>query len=198
MKKTLISAALAALTLIGIGSVNTAHADGTTPPPWDFYSVPQLGYEAVRGTGCGGDGSIGDVIPDGYWRGYLGSDNGTSIQFDLACVYFHQVANSTPVPDGWFVNNKTRTRTVPRSPGFFVSGTRYRPDGSVPFFQTATVAEGGNFDGDNIPFEGGDTWLYIENGQAQWLVGAPSQALQLRRTILLPPRRLTQPSSRPA
>ena len=23
------------------------------------------------------------------------------------------------------------------------------------------------YDGDNIPFEGGDTWLYIENGQAQ-------------------------------
>ena len=29
------------------------------------------------------------------------------------------------------------------------------------------------YDGDNIPFEGGDAWLYIENGQAQWLVGAP-------------------------
>jgi hypothetical protein len=173
VKKTIISTALAAITLIGVGSVNVAHADGTTPPPWDFYGVPQLGYEAVRGTGCGGDGSIGDVIPDGYWRGYLGSDNGTSIEFDLACVYFHQVANSTPVPDGWLVNNKTRTRTVAKSPGYFVSGTRYQPDGSVPFAQTATVEEGGMYDGDNIPFEGGETWLYIENGQAQWLVGAP-------------------------
>ena len=112
MKKAIISTALAAITLIGVGSANVAHADGTTPPPWDFYGVPQLGHEAVRGTGCGGDGSIGDVIPDGYWRGYLGSDDGTSIQFDLACVYFQPVANSTPVPDGWLVNNKTRTRTV--------------------------------------------------------------------------------------
>ena len=197
MKKTIISAALAAITLIGVGSANVAHADGTTPPPWDFYGVPQLGHEAVRGTGCGGDGSIGDVIPDGYWRGYLGSDDGTSIEFDLACVYFHQVANSTPVPDGWFVNNKTRTRTVAKSPGFFVSGTRYQPDGSVPFFQTATVDEGGMYDGDNIPFEGGDAWLYIDNGQAQWLVGAPVTGAPVA-AHLLPLRRLTQPSSHPA
>jgi hypothetical protein len=173
MKKAIITTALAAITLIGVGGANVAHADGTTPPPWDFYGVPQLGQEAVRGTGCGGDGSIGDVIPDGYWRGYLGSQDGTSIQFDLACVYFQPVANGTPVPDGWLVNNKTRTRTVATSPGFFVSGTRYQSDGSVPFAQSATVNEGGMYDGDNIPFDGGDAWLYIENGRAQWLVGAP-------------------------
>jgi hypothetical protein len=29
------------------------------------------------------------------------------------------------------------------------------------------------YDGDNIPFDGGDAWLYIENGRAQWLIGAP-------------------------
>jgi hypothetical protein len=106
MNKTFISVAVVAVTIVGIGSANTAHADGTTPPPWDFYAVPQLGHEAVRGTGCGGDGSIGDVIPDGYWRGYLASDDGTSIQFDLACVYLSEVSGSTSVPDGWLVNNK--------------------------------------------------------------------------------------------
>ncbi len=197
VKKAIISTALAAITLIGVASANVAHADGTTPPPWDFYDVPQLGQEAVRGTGCGGDGSIGDVIPDGYWRGYLGRDDGTSIQFDLACVYFQPVANSTPVPDGWLVNNKTRTRTVAKSPGFFVSGTRYQPDGSVPFVQSATVAEGGMYDGDNIPFDGGDTWLYIENGQA---TVARRRARHGRsgcgEHLLLPLRRPTSPSFR--
>ena len=143
---------------------------------------PATRPEAVRGTGCGGDGSIGDVIPDGYWRGYLGSDNGTSIEFDLACVYFHQVANSTPVPDGWFVNNKTRTRTVPRSPGFFVSGTRYLTDGSVPFFATTSRSKAAT---------PGCTSTTVRH--SCWSAH-PSQALPSR----LPLQRLTQPSSHPA
>ena len=41
-----------------------------------FRDVPQFGYEPVRGSGCGADGSIGEQIPDGLWAGFLfpGSD----------------------------------------------------------------------------------------------------------------------------
>ena len=46
-----------------------------------------------RHAGCGGDGSIGDVIPDGWWRGFVPSWDGTtleqssSLQVDLICIY---------------------------------------------------------------------------------------------------------------
>src|SRR5690606_629886 len=48
-------------------------------PLVDFFDVPQLGCEPVSGTGCGGDGSIGPVIPDGLWRGAV-------MSFDAATV----------------------------------------------------------------------------------------------------------------
>lgn len=158
------AATLVVATLIGIAGATVAGARGTTPSTWDVYDVPQLGHEPVRGSGCGGDGSIGDVIPDGYWRGYmtsLDSVRGT-LHFDLVCVYFAPHDSTIEVvPDGYMTNNSARTRTVRIASTFFVRGTRFLPDGSVPF------------DGEDVPFEGTDAWLYIESGQAQWLIGSP-------------------------
>src|SRR5215211_2051915 len=65
-----------ALTAVAVVPVGVGSADGTTDDIYgyvDFYGVPHLGWETASGTGCGGDGSIGDVIPDGYWRGYVRS-----------------------------------------------------------------------------------------------------------------------------
>jgi hypothetical protein len=176
MKKALISTALAALTIVGVGGATVAHAGAPTPPPWDFYAVPQLGQEPVRGSGCGGDGSVGDVIPDGYWRGYATSvDPASGIQFDLVCVYFSpQTSSIATVPDGWLTNNNARTRFVPTAPAFFSHGTRFQLDGSVPFAQ-------------NAPFEDTDAWLYIENGQAQWMIGAPATGAPVPANNPAPP-----------
>ena len=189
MIKTLISTAVAALTVIGVASAGTAHADGATPPPWDFYGVLQLGQESVRGTGCGGDGSIGDIIPDGYWRGFVRSIDGPTLQFDLACVYVGDMANQlaaeTPGgawwPDGWPINNKTQTRSVPLAPEFYTNGTRYAADGSVPFNQPG------------IPFDdNSNAWISIVNGQAQWAVSAPPAM-----STNVSPAALTDPRSLP-
>ena len=101
-------------------------------------------------------------------------DYATGIQFDLVCIYMSpQPSSLYQTPDGWLTNNNARTRFVPIAPTFFVHGTRFQPDGSVPFDQTATIQQGGTYDGDNIPFDGTDAWLYIEHGQAQWVIGAP-------------------------
>jgi hypothetical protein len=54
-------------------------------------AVPQLGTEPVRGSGCGADGSIGDVIPDGWWFGMVTSD-GAQFGFNLACAYYGESA----------------------------------------------------------------------------------------------------------
>ena len=98
----------------------TSTASPPTGPRWafgDFRSVPQLGAEPVRGSGCGADGTIGDVIPDGWWLGIVTSDSATRVQFDLVCVYFGDAADaqafsfsaSGKVADLCSVGQETRT-----------------------------------------------------------------------------------------
>ena len=135
----------------------------------NFFDVPQLGDEAVRGTGCGGDGSIGDVIPDGWWRGFVRSWDGTtlegstSLQFDLICIYLEPLGDNQYI-DGWVVNNNDRTRTVPIGPGFFVHGTTFVSD--------ATSAP---FDQPDVPFApAAQAWIRIIDGTAAWAVSAPA------------------------
>ena len=140
----------------------------------DFYGVPHLGTETASGTGCGGDGSIGDVIPDGYWRGFVRSFGTTALDFDLVCVYGNDVnpqliadwAAQHPgepqpwVPDGFMVNNNSRIRSVVLSPAFFAHGTAWAGT-SCPFNNPAT------------PFDQSrDTWIRIVNGQALWAVSS--------------------------
>jgi hypothetical protein len=149
-------------------------AGGSSSPPAgygfeEFFDVPQLGYEAVRGTGCGGDGSIGEVIPDGYWRGFVRSWDGatlaqsSSLQFDLICIYLGQVGDDLSF-DGWLVNNNDRTRTVPIAPGFVAHGTTFVGDEvSAPFNQP------------DVPFAPTDqAWIRIIDGAAVWAVSAPT------------------------
>ncbi len=57
-------------------------------PYGDFHDVPQLGTEPVRGSGCGADGSIGEVIPDGLWAGTLSYvPDEDHWEVNLVCVY---------------------------------------------------------------------------------------------------------------
>jgi hypothetical protein len=153
-------------------AVPTTTPEGSSTPAGygfdEFFDVPQLGDEAVRGTGCGGDGSIGDVIPDGWWRGFVRSWDGTTLeqstllQFDLICIYLEPVGDDSHV-DGWAVNNNDRTRTVPIAPGFFVHGTTFVSDEvSAPFNQP------------DVPFAPAEeAWIRIIDGAAVWAVSAP-------------------------
>jgi hypothetical protein len=174
---------IAVLGALSLAPTGVGSADGTTDDVYgyaDFYGVPHLGHETSSGTGCGGDGSVGDVIPDGYWRGYVRSLRATDLDFDLVCVYGNDVnpdliaqwtaqhpGEAQPwVPDGFLVNNNARTRLVAIAPGFFSHGTAWSGT-SCPFNGTAT------------PFDQArDTWIRIFNGQALWAVsscaGVPS------------------------
>ena len=173
---------IGAITLVAaagpIDSADVSAAPGPAPYGYaDFYGVPRLGNEASRGTGCGGDGSIGDVIPDGYWRGFVRSFDGPSLQFDLICVYpgaagvrladeFYRANPDAPNywwPDGWPVSNNPRTRTVAVGSSFFSHGTVVAGDGSVPFAQPG------------VPFDANsNAWILIAGGQAQWAVSGPA------------------------
>ena len=46
-------------------------ADRSVWPFGDFRNAPRLGNEPVRGSGCGADGSIGELVPDGIWAGFV-------------------------------------------------------------------------------------------------------------------------------
>jgi hypothetical protein len=96
------------------------------------FQIPQLGYEPVRGTGCGGDGSIGDVVPDGWWFGGVESITSSSLLLDLTCIFFGEEARTRVAEcaavsgydqctsgwseDFWPVNNTIRYRVVPVDP----------------------------------------------------------------------------------
>ena len=101
-------------------------------PFGDFKSVLELGGEAARGSGCGADSSVGEVIPDGWWLGIITDDGNSQMQVDLVCVYNGADAQSlideclaadaaatcTDYFDAsfWPVNRNTRERTVRKSP----------------------------------------------------------------------------------
>ena len=114
-------------------------ASATTPPTlvaagWafeDFRSVLRLGGDPVRGSGCGADGTVGEVIPDGWWLGIITADGNSQMQVDLVCAYSGDAAQAlideclaseaaatcTDYFDEtfWPVNRNTRERTVPKS-----------------------------------------------------------------------------------
>lgn len=99
-----------------------------------FWNVPQLGEEPVRGSGCGADGSIGEVIPDGLWAGTIDVDPNAPQQgmgspggwlINLQCVYTGEdaqrvIADGTANiihddPNYLIVDNNPRQRAMPNN-----------------------------------------------------------------------------------
>ena len=146
----------------------------------DYFSVPQLGIEAVRGSGCGGDGTLGLIIPDGLWTGYAVDVTADYIDFDVACVYYGASAipfiedylATTPEderldynPDYWLINNNSRTRRVPLSEHFLHRSAEWAEGvGCVDPGPSADLLAG------ERPSSVIDSWLNIHNGEAQWLL----------------------------
>lgn len=105
-----------------------------------FRSVPQMGAEPVRGSGCGSNGEIGDEIPDGTYAAFVSWDPGGNDVFDvdLLCVYTPEAAQgvidagtATIInndPNYLVVNNNTQTRRVPTT--MFVAQFEYVDDGN--------------------------------------------------------------------
>ncbi len=166
-----------ATTLPGDGSTTpTSTSPVTSPsgPRWtfgSFRSVPQLGSEPVRGSGCGADGTIGEVIPDGWWLGMVANDGVSQLQFDLVCA--HYGSSAQPLIDEclagaasatcttyfdtafWPVNRNTRTRAVPESQSVQIEEV-------ADLCGVATETRVGGVTGEL-------DWLLIENGSAVYM-----------------------------
>ena len=183
-------AAVATVAVLGgtAAAAAPSPADGGSPPgaPYgyaDFYDIPSLGYETVSGSGCraagvgcGGDGSLGDVVPDGYWRGYVSNVGaGYAVEFDPVCVYrgtvdpnlvatWRQQNPGQPEPwvtDGFLVSTSSRRRTVYLADNAVLHGTEWDANGGCAFDQP------------NVPFDSSrDAWIRVVNGDAQWAVSS--------------------------
>ena len=191
-----VATVLAGVSLLGAAGSASALGSPTPPAPTvgsvdfpyeDFYAVPQLGTEEVVGTACGADGSIGDTIPDGIWRGYVTSFDGpttyesTSLEFNLICVYVGASADrfrseweaTNPgmqqygFPDGFMVDNNPRPRTLPLSVDFVMAGAVL-----TTLDRCAVPAMPAYIGGDRQPdsYMGTDAWLVIQGGQAVTVV----------------------------
>ena len=152
----------------------------------------------MLGTGCGGNGSLGDTIPDGFWFGWLEAVGPTSLEFDVGCIYIgntaaqleqewlndpaQQADDPSPYFGGgwWLVNNNERTRTVPLAAGFVVAGREQLRPGraeselAAGARATSTRACRPSTRRSSPPFAIAGSynytgsWLYIAGGQAQY------------------------------
>jgi len=138
-----------------------------------FFDVPQLGSEPVRGTGCGSDGTLGEVIPDGIWDAHSITISASTLNIDVQCVYYGKsgaqlydncLAEEGPDgcedtdPDFWFVNASNRIRGIPLSPSF---RRRY----GTPTNDGCTDPGPGN-DRSVQGQDDFDSWVIIEQGMA--------------------------------
>jgi hypothetical protein len=138
-------------------------------PYGPFWNVPQLGSEPVRGTGCGSQGQIGDVIPDGLWAGYVTNESTPTISIDLLCIFTgaaagHVVSEGTAnivnnEPDYLVVNNNTRLRSAPAAPGIVL-----RDSSSINGECVENPAAAHN------PAPARQAWIRIDGGQVTWIL----------------------------
>lgn len=175
---TTASTIVAATTALDPAATTTTAA-GATPstsvaagwPFEDFRSVLRLGGQTVLGSGCGAEGSVGEVIPDGWWLGIITANGNSQLQVDLVCAY--RGDDAQPLIDEclasdasetctdyfdesfWPVNRNTRERTVPKSSALIIESVNDLCD-------VGSEARPGGITGDL-------DWLLIQGGSLVYL-----------------------------
>jgi hypothetical protein len=143
-----------------------------------FGSVPRLGEEPVRGSGCGSQGQIGDVIPDGLWAGYvdaleLDAAGAGTIGIDLLCIYFGESARAVATegtanilnndPDYLIVNNNERVRTLPTSPSLVLRESVADGDGACLEASPESPVQ-------PEPKPDTQAWIRVDGGAVAWVL----------------------------
>jgi hypothetical protein len=149
----------------------------TTVPPTTtttvYYVVTGTLYppDAVDGTGASGSGCApgSGSLPAGVWFGYASAGNATSVQFDLACWYFGDLAweiadtyGETAENDYYIVNENPALRTVPVAPGAVVHHIDPMSIGHDLISYPDWLLEPPGYL--MCPFEFCPLWLYVNDG----------------------------------
>jgi hypothetical protein len=149
-------------------TTTTVYAAGTPtlfPPP--------AGGDGAAGSGCSPGG---DTLPDGVWFGYIVARDGATIEFDLACFFFGDIAYEKgaeageEVANDYFVSNVNPTL---RSIGIEGGVPVYEIDATQPDqFLTVSFADWPLDPSGYIacpdPFCG--VWLYVNGGAVTEIV----------------------------
>ena len=159
-------------------STTTAAAVTTTTVPETntttvYYVVTGTLYppDAVDGTGASGSGCApgSGSLPGGVWFGYASAGNATSVQFDLACWYFGDLAweiadtyGETAENDYYIVNENPTFRTVPVAPGAVVHHIDPMSIGHDLISYPDWLLEPPGYL--MCPFEFCPLWLYVNDG----------------------------------
>lgn len=149
-----------------------ANADGSTGLS-EFWNVPQYGSEAVRGSGCGSSGQIGDTIPDGLWAGFITDDGSDDIVgIDLLCIYFGSSAQSVIAsgtgtllnndPQYLIVNNAPRARMMPMDAG--ISLRLSARDSATRCVDSRSTTQWSDIPPDR------QVWIRIHGGRITWII----------------------------
>ena len=148
--------------------------------PWpygEFWNVPRLGREPVRGSGCGADGRMPDVIPDGLWAGYISYDAATDrFWIDLLCIFAGDAAQAVIAegtanivndePDYLVVNNSEQRRGAANDLRAIAYGDDV--DGRCRPF---TAASGDHLTPDQSELRpDSQAWIRIAEGAVTWIV----------------------------
>ncbi len=154
---------------------------------WAYYEVPQLGTEPVRGSGCGANGGLGDVVPDGVWNVNVGDGSGGDqfwsggqISLDVRCIYagdagraqWNTVCSGAPQssacqsqsPDWFVVNSNRRLRTMPvaSNAAYGVGALGTTPCAGVSLDPTNAAA----------PWRSMDSWVVVSGGVVTAVIAA--------------------------
>lgn len=145
--------------------------------PWpfgDMRSVPAMGDEPVKGSGCGLSGDLGDHLPDGWWFGTVQSLSEATLDLDLGCAYFGPAAEEfirqceakyptqkficTNYLDSkfWPVNSNPKLWPVPRDKSFELN---YDEKFCAYYTLEKRISDM------NMSW----AWVHIENGQAIYM-----------------------------
>lgn len=154
-------------------------------PYGEFWNVPQLGSEPVRGSGCGGSGQIGDRIPDGLWAGNVSVDPAkpSEVWVNLLCVYYGESAQAVRYagtanivhdePDYLIVNNNQQYRVLANNITAIAASApdasgRCAPGGlMLPPAGEYLPGAGDWFGSDPSQLQ---AWIRVDNGAVTWLV----------------------------
>ena len=134
-----------------------------------FPAQPLPGSNGASGSGCVPGSNT--VIPDGIWFGFLLATDGSSIEFDMACFFFGDIAYTEGAADGVEVNNDYYIRN--QNPLTFdvpmaTAAKMYWLDSSSGNFEPTpmSMADWPGPDEDwPCPGEFCGVWLYINEGE---------------------------------
>jgi hypothetical protein len=143
--------------------------------PSIFPAEPLAGSNGAAGSGC--SPGAGD-LPGGVWYGTVVSAERGSIQFDLACFYFGEIAWEVAAEVGeeanndyWIVNDNPTLRTVPVAATAVVWSIP--PDLSedlIPLLYISEWPPDWSRAYASCPGEGCGVWLYVNDGVVDEIV----------------------------